>query len=420
MNVVSTAPGLADVVASAKNIYVSACAAEIPGLSTLFRSHPPRQATVTGIFSPVVNRGSYADPEIGLRVRSFFLNRALREHLAAGLVDYCPWPYRLIDRWLSAPGRFDTALVMLSTPDEQNKCSLGVQADFLPGFVGHIGRIVGFINPQMPHTQGDTLIDFDALAVTVDCDVPLVNITLKESDEAVISIARRIADLVRNNATVQFGLGQIPSQVLAKLGDHRGLRIHTGVIDDNVLSLEARGALSKDLPVVTGTAVGTARLYEAVSDRKRFSFRAVSHTHAIRTVARLRGFTAINSVLQVDLLGQMSAETSGTGLVASPGGLPDFVRGALQSEDGSSIIAVRARAAEGRPAGIVSQLGAPALVTVGAGDADIIVTEFGSAHIRYLSMDKRAEAIISIAAPEDRAALESSWAKMRKTLVYKR
>jgi acyl-CoA hydrolase len=417
MNALPDKLRLGEVLASARSIYVSASAAEVPELPGLFRRHPPSNAIVTGIFSPLVNNRSYADAEIGMRVRSFFLTRQLKAQLSTGLVEYCPWRYRTINRWLSAAGRFDTALVMLSPPDSGGMCSLGVQADFLPAFCDRVGRVVGFINPQMPRTHGDTLIDYSSLAAVAECDAPLENMLSKPPDEQAVAIASRIAKLVQDSSTVQFGIGQIPSQVIAQLASHRQLRVHTGIIDDNILALEASGALDHDAPIVTGTAIGTKDLYDALADARRFRFRAVSFTHAFGTIAGFKRFTAINSVLQVDLLGQMSAEASGGALVASPGGLPDFVRGALESDGGRSIIAVRARAVAGHPGGIVSLLGSTVPVTIGSGDADIIVTEFGAAHVRYLSMDARAEAIIAIAAPEDQQQLARDWARVRTAML---
>src|SRR3984885_10294409 len=132
LNVPSNSQTIGQIISSARNLYVSACAAEIPDLSNLFRQYRPSNATITGIFSPLVNRQSYVDPDIGLRVRTFFLTRQIREQLAGGLVEYCPWRYLTIDNWLKAPGRFATALVMLSPPNRHGACSLGVQADFFP------------------------------------------------------------------------------------------------------------------------------------------------------------------------------------------------------------------------------------------------------------------------------------------------
>jgi acyl-CoA hydrolase len=407
------------ILSSAKSIYLSGTAAEIPDALKLLRRHRPTDATVTGIFTPPLNRRSYADPGIGLRMRAFFLLAEVRQHVALGLVDYCPWRYGAIHRWMVQPRRFDTALVMLSPPDADGMCSLGVQTDFLPRFHQNVGRIIGFINPNMPRTCGEGGIPYRALAAVAESAAPLNTLAQRPPDPTAERIAERIAALVPDRATVQMGIGQIPSQVLAKLRAHRGLRIHSGVVDDNVLALEESGALDRDAPIVTGAAVGTPRIYAAVADNSRFSFRAAAHTHAHGTIAGLERFRAINSVLQVDLFGQVSAESSDGRLVATPGGLPDFARGALDSEGGRSIVAVRARNAGGIPNGIVAMLGRPGLATSGAVDADIVVTEFGVADIRELPLDARAEALIAIAAPEDQEDLARTWAGMRAGFLAK-
>jgi acyl-CoA hydrolase len=404
------------ILSSAKSIYVSGAAAEIPVARSILRRHRPTDATVTGIFTPPLNHRSYADPDTGLRMRAFFLLPEVKRHIELGLIDYCPWRYGAVHRWMIEPGRFDTALVMLSPPDAHGKCSLGVQTDFLPRFCQHVERIVGFINPTMPRTVGEGQIDYRALAAVVDSDAPLNTLAQRLPDPAATRIAEHIVGLVPDGATVQVGIGQIPSQVLARLVNHRGLRIHSGVVDDNVLALEESGALDRDAPIVTGTAVGTARIYDAVADDPRFSFRAVAYTHSYNTIVALKRFCAVNSVLQVDLFGQVSAESSNRALVAAPGGLPDFARGALDSEGGQSIIAVRARNSGEVANGIVACLGQPGLATSGAVDADIVVTEFGVARIRDLPLDERAAALIEIAAPEDQEDLAREWATVRSGL----
>lgn len=407
------------ILSSAKSIYVSGAAAEIAEALPMLRRHRPTDATVTGIFTPPLNRRSYADADTGLRMRAFFLPAEVKRHLELGLIDYCPWRYGAIHRWMTEPGRFDTALVMLSPPNANGKCSLGVQTDFLPRFHRQVERIVGFVNPNMPRTVGEGQIDYGELATVVDCDAPLNTLAERRPDPAASRIAERIVALVPDGATVQVGIGQIPSQVLAKLVNHRGLRIHSGVVDDNVLALEDSGALDRDAPIVTGTAVGTSHIYDAAADNPRFSFRAVAYTHSYGTIVTLKRFCAVNSVLQVDLFGQVSAESSNGKLVATPGGMPDFVRGALDSDGGQSIIAVRARNSAEVANGIVACLGQPGLATGGAVDADIVVTEFGVARIRDLPLDDRAEALIAIAAPEDQELLAREWAAVRSGLFIK-
>lgn len=413
-------PDLTGLLAGARSLYVSACAAEIPGLPGILRASGVRDAIVTGVFSPLVNHRSYADADLGLSVRAFLLTRALKDDAARGLVHFCPWRYSAIDRWITGPGRFDAALVMLSPPDADGTCSVGVQADFFPSFQGQVPRVIAFINPNMPDTAGHRRIRYDALAAVVDCDIPLLEMEGRAANGASVTIARSIADIVPNGATVQLGTGQLPSEVLAQLASHRHLRVHTGIVDDNILRLEEAGALSRDAPIVTGTAIGTRRLYDALSDRRRFALRPVAFTHDYTRIGLTERFMAINSVLQVDLYGQVSGEAIGGRIAATPGGLPDFARAAQASAGGRSIIAVRAEGEGGRHPGIVPLIDDPAIITNGGVDADVVVTEFGIADVRGLSMDARAQAIIAIAAPAARDALEEAWRRMRQRFFGRR
>jgi Acetyl-CoA hydrolase len=409
-------PTVDSILTSAQEIYVSACATEIGDAPDLLRKSSPRGGIVTGIFSPLINRRSYADAEIGLRTRSFFLSKELKNDLALGLVDYLPWRYNMIDRWLSQPGRFDTAMVMVSPPDHLGNCSLGVQTDFLPSFIKNVERLIGFVNPNIPRTLGDGDVPYSSFAAIVDYDLPLKTLQQKGPDAAAIRISEAIAELVEDNSTVQFGIGQIPSQVIARLTNHRGLRVHSGIVDDRILELEESGAIDRSQPIVTGTAIGSQALYDELDRNGRFLFKTVTYTHGADTIRSHQRFMAINSVLQADLFGQVSAEGNMGKLIASPGGLPDFARGALESPGGKSIIAVRARSASGVSPGIVPMLDRPHTATSGAVDADIIVTEYGAAHVRNLSMDARAEAMIGIADPADRDQLWEHWREIRSNM----
>lgn len=401
------------ILASAKDIYVSGCAVEITHVPDLLRQHRPVDATVTGIFNPVINRRSYADAEIGLRARSFFLGRELQRDLALGLVDYCPWRYGIIDRWLSADGRFDTVLAMVSPPDAMGNCSLGPQADFLPSFLHKVERIVGFINPNVPRTAGEGLISYSSFSDVVDHDVPLINSRDRKPDAVASKIAAVIAGFIPDGATIQLGIGQIPTAVIECLTGHRKLRVHSGVIDGNISMLEECGTIDRSAPIVAGVAIGSREFYGSLERNSRYEFRPVSYTHAHDSISRIDRFFAVNSVMQVDLLGQVSAEVSGSRMVASPGGLPDFVRGALDSHGGSSIIAVRASGSGGQGKGVVPLLESPHLVTSPHVDADVVVSEYGAAHIRGLSFDRRAEALIAIADPSDHDYLAQQWSSIR-------
>lgn len=409
------AVALKKALSGAREIYVSGCSAEVPDLPGLMGPETAG-STVTGIFSPIMNRLSFADAELRRRCRTFFLNDALRRDLAVGLVDFHPWTYTGIAGWLNAPKRFDTAIVTVSPPDENNICSLGTQYDFLPEFHARVPRLIGVINPAMPRTCGRVGLPLDRFSALLEIEGPLPEFlpSLSQNDPINEAIARNVAELVPDGATVQMGIGRVSQAVAAALVGHRHLKVHSGLVDDNILMLENAGALDLDTPIVTGVAMGTRSLYDLVDRNPRFSFRSAGQTHAIAEIARNPRFIAVNSALQVDLFGQINSEGSDGRVLAGPGGLPEFLRGAQQSEGGLTIFALRAQPGRRGEGGIVARIGEPGLITVPRQDIDMVVTENGIADLRGCSLDQRAEALIAIAAPSTQAILTERWATIRQ------
>lgn len=408
------AQSLGAVLGGAREIYVSGCSAEIGELPGML-GDSSAGATVTGIFSPILNTQSYADEGLGRRCRTYFLNRDLRRDLAAGRVDFCPWTYTQMSDWMVAPGRFDTAIVMVSPPDGEGRCSFGSQADFLPDFHQHVPRLIGVINPNMPRTLGEPGIEFDRFTAVFDYDRPLLEIPQKPDggDPVSDAIARVLAGMIPDGATLQMGIGRVPQAVATALAGHRGLRIHSGLVDDSILFLEQAGVLDVDAPILSGVGMGSRALYDHIRENPRFAFCSTSYTHSQAVIAAIPRFFAINAAIQVDLFGQINSEGSDGRMLASPGGLPEFLRGARASRGGMSIIALRAERGRKGGGGIVPSICEPRLVTAPRYDVDAVVTENGVAHIRNLSIDERAEALIAIADPAERSALAESWRNIR-------
>lgn len=400
----------------AQELYVSGCSAEIAELPAMLGGVPSLK-TVTGIFSPIVNRQSYANADMGRRCRTFFLNGKLREGVAAGLVDLHPWSYSQIARWLTATGRFDAAVVMVSPPDASGRCSFGVQADFLPDFYEHVPRLIGVINPNMPATFGEPGIPVGRFHALFNYDRPLLEFVAEDSaDPESDAIGRYIAGLVRNGSTVQMGIGRVPQAVARALTAHRDLRIHSGLVDSNTLFLEQAGALDPDSPIVAGAAIGSAELYAHIGGNPRYAMCSTAYTHASDVIAAQANFVAINGAVEVDLFGQINSEGIGGRLLATPGGLPDFLHGVSRSPGGKAIFAVRAKPGRKGRGGIVSQIAAPGLATVSRAQVDVIVTENGIAEIGQLSLDQRAETLIAIADPAEQPRLEQEWRAVRAGL----
>lgn len=409
-----TADRLAHAIGATREIWVSGCSAEIAGLPDLL-DEGGVTARVSGIVSPLMNVRSYASPQLGRRCRTFFLNRELRQHLTDGYVDLCPWTYSQITRWLQEKSDFGAAVIMVSPPDNEGNVSLGVQCDFLPLFRHRVKRLIAVVNNQMPFTFGVTRIPLDEFSAVFEIDQSLLTLPVASGDtsEAIERIARNIAEAIPDGATLQLGIGKIPQTVLSKMRDHHSIRIHSGLVDDDVLLMEDAGVLDLHHPIRTGVAMGSPELYRRVARNPRFHFCPSSETHLAESIRLAGNFRSVNAALQVDLFGQVNSEMVDGRLISVPGGFPDFQRGAANNPEGRSILAIHARAGAKTRPGIVAALSVPAQVSAAKTDVDMIVTEFGVAELRDLSMDERAEALIEIAAPEDRNALSNAWDEMR-------
>jgi acyl-CoA hydrolase len=318
--------------------------------------------------------------------------------------------------WMAAKVTFDAAVIMVSAPDARGHVSLGTQADFLPIFRHRIGRMIAVINPAMPRTSGHEAIPLDAFAAVFETDQPLLSpkADTAEADSTTQAIARRVAEVVPDGASIQLGIGKLAQAVSRGLAGHRRLRIISGLVDDDVLRLDEAGALDRDLPITTGVAIGSQAFYAALDGNRRFAFCPATHTHNAAALAAADPFFAINTTMQVDLFGQVNSEMVNGRMISVPGGFPDFHRAARTGRNGRAIVALRAGASGKAGPGIVPCLSTPAAVTATKTDIDIVVTEFGVADLRDASFDQRAERLIAIAAPGDRDSLFNDWDRMRR------
>jgi acyl-CoA hydrolase len=279
--------------------------------------------------------------------------------------------------------------------------------DFLAELWPRIPVRIAQIDDRLPRTRGHRGIPFDELTAVLERSEGAISVAGEGDDAVSAAIARHVAGLIPDGATVQTGLGRIPGAVLRALWDHQNLRIHSGLIGDGVLALREAGALGGGAPITAGVAIGSATLYAAISDPD-FEFRPVSHTHAAEVVAGLERFVAVNSALEVDLFGQAYSELTPSGLMSGPGGATDFARGARLA-GGLSIVALPS-ATKGRPR-LVSPEQAGSLVSMSRFDIDLVVTEQGVADLRGKGHSARARSLIAIAHPDHREALARSWAE---------
>jgi acyl-CoA hydrolase len=360
--------------------------------------------TFTGIFVPNLNTRTYlANPDC--RVETFFITPELKA--AGAAVSFFPLCYGdILTRLRSVP--IDAALFMVAPPDTDGLCSFGPIVDFLAELWPRIPVRIAHLNPLMPRARGHAGIPFSELTAVIEGEQPLLGFTEPAADPVSRIIADRVAALIPDGATVQTGLGKIPTAVLRALTAHRDIRIHSGLIGDAVVDLAEAGALAPGCSIVGGVAIGSPRLYAAVSG-PAFTFTPVSNTHAPKVVAGIERFVAVNSAIEVDLFGQVYAEMTTHGLTSGPGGASDFARGAWCG-GGLRIIALPATAAGDTVSRIVAPNGGAGPVSLGRMDTDIVVTEHGAADLRGLPHRARADALIAIAAEHHRDTLSKHWA----------
>ena len=408
-----------------QRVYWPGCAGASALFDAWFVARPQSAAGLNfcGVWIPGINTLDPGAWHPQARAETFFMTPELHGSWQRGAVDHRPWHYSAIARWMAEPGHFDVLLLQVAPPDAQGRCSLSIAADFAPIVLQALqaGAVVlAHVNPRLPSTAGPTVAVADITA-WVEADMPLLTVAEGAPSAATQALAAQVADQVRNGDTLQFGLGRLQSAVQAALRSHRGLRLHSGMVSDGLLGLQQAGALAavdgRGPPVTTGVALGSTALYAAMADAALVRFAPVSHTHDAGVLAAVPRLVSINAAFEVDLLGQVNAETLAGRQRSGSGGLVDFARGARASAHGRSLIAINATAGRG-PGAQVSRI-VPLLragpVSMARADVDTVVTEHGAAPLRHLGVDARAQALIGIAAPEHRDDLSRAWHTLRRT-----
>jgi acyl-CoA hydrolase len=358
---------------------------------------------------PVIADKKYKD---SFRINSLFVSQNIREAVNEGRGDYVPIflsEIPILFRRGILP--IDVAIVQVSPPDKHGFCSLGTSVDIAGSAIKTAKHVIAQVNPRMPRTLGDgifKLSDFDA-AVYKEEELPEVKCS--EANELSMRIAAHCAELVEDGATIQMGIGSIPDAVLASLTNHKELGVHTEMFSDGIIPLIEKGVITNQHKkkhrgkTVTSFLLGTRKLYDFVDDNPSIvalNIDYVNDTAVIRTNPKV---TAINSAVEIDVTGQICSDSIGTYHYSGVGGQMDFVRGASLSEGGKPIIALPSVTSKGISR-IVPSLKPGAGVVTTRGHAHYIVTEYGVAYLYGKNMRQRAKALIEIAHPNHREALE--------------
>ncbi|MEO6025957.1 MAG: GNAT family N-acetyltransferase [Candidatus Binatia bacterium] len=346
------------------------------------------------------------------RHNAFFIGANVRQAVAACAADYTPVFLSEIPRlFRSHRLRVDVALIVTTPPDEHGFVSLGVSVDIVRTAVECARVVIAEVNPNMPRTHGDSFIPVGLIHRFVESHGPLLELPAAPPSPTSSAIGRYCASLVPDGATLQLGIGEIPNAVAASLTHKRDLGLHTEMMSDNVLDLIDSGALTcarKTLlpgKAVTSFCMGTRRLYDRVANNPFFEFRSTEFVNDPFVIAQNEKLVAINSALEVDLTGQVCADSVGSHFYSGVGGQVDFIRGAARSVGGRSIIALPSTAKSGTISRIVPALTEGAGVVTTRADVDTIVTEYGIAELKGRTVRERALALISLAHPDFRADL---------------
>ncbi len=358
----------------------------------------------------------FARPETaGLRVATWHMAPRLEDAARRGRVEFIPLRYFDVVRELGPGGAWapDCVLIHTAPPDRHGYLSLGVAVGVALPAARQAPLVIAQVNPRMPRTRGAGLLHASQVDLWVEVDEPLLEYPPPAVTDVERAIARHVAALVPDRATVQVGVGAIPQAVLEALAGHRDLALHSLLVDAAVTLVE-RGAVTAAAKRVhrgrldIAEAMGTRRLFDFLHDNPLVNMESSAVVHDPQMVARLDRFVAVNSALEVDLGGQVTAESLGPRQVAGIGGQFDFVLGASRSPGGRAIIALPATGRDGAVSRIVPRLAAGAAVTTPRFLADYVVTEFGVAELRGRGEHARAAALIAIAHPRFQEELARS------------
>jgi acyl-CoA hydrolase len=355
---------------------------------------------------------------------SLFTGPALRKSIEEGRADFMPiFLADIPGLFLSGRIRLDAAILQVSPPDAHGCCTLGTSVDTAKAAADSARILIAEINEQMPRTHGNTVVRFERIAAFVHTDRPLVEQLRDPETEVDARIGEIIAGLVEDGSTLQVGIGAIPDSALLRLREKRDLGIHTEMFSDCVVDLFEAGAVTNRLKnvhpnrIVTSFVSGTRKLFDFVHDNPLVEFHPCSRTNDTSLIRRNDKVVAINSCIQVDLTGQVCADSIGHRIYSGIGGQMDFIHGAALSRGGKPILALRSTASGGKISRIVPELNPGAGVVTTRGHVHFVITEYGAVNLHGMTLRERGAALISIAHPDFRAELDKSFRAIRHFIL---
>jgi acyl-CoA hydrolase/GNAT superfamily N-acetyltransferase len=397
----------------------------VQALTDYVKAHPKAFFDAEIIQVWTLGVAPYTDERLksNFRLNAFFVGENTRAAINTGLADYTPIflsqvPGLFTRRILSV----DVALIQTSLPDHHGFLSLGVSVDIVKAAVGSARLIIAQVNPQMPRVQGDGFLHVSEVDYLVAFDEPLLEYAPNVPDEIATRIGRYVARIVEDGDTIQVGYGSVPNAIMSALGRKKHLGVHTELLTDGLVDLIRKGVIDNSRKTadrgktVTSFCMGSRDTYDFIDGNPTIEFKTIDYTNDPVVIARQEHMCAINSVLQIDLTGQATAESIGRSFYSGIGGQADFMRGAIMARGGKSILAMQSTAQDGTVSRIVPFLPEGAGATLNRGDVHYVVTEYGIAHIHGKNVRERAMDLIAIAHPSFRHHLVEEARRLH--LVY--
>jgi len=363
------------------------------------------------------------DMEPHFRHNAFFIGSNVRDAINSGRADFTPiFLSEIPSLFESRQLPIDVCLMQVSPPDAHGYCSLGVAVECTKTAARCARVVIAQVNPQMPRVHGDSFVHINDIDVLVQGGSPLLELPPGPVTPVQMKIGQHVAGLIEDGSTLQMGIGGIPDSIWSFLGNHRHLGVHTEMFSDGIIPLIESGAINgvcKTIhrgKVVASFVLGSKRLFDFIDNNPAIEFHPSEYVNDPFVISQNSKMVAINSALQIDLTGQVCADSMGNYLYSGIGGQIDFIRGAARSRGGKPVIAMPSTAKEGTVSRIVPNLYPGSGVVTSRGDVHYVVTEFGVAYLHGKNIRERAEALIEIAHPDFRNDLYD-FARKQKYLI---
>jgi acyl-CoA hydrolase len=405
------------VIKSNDRIYIQAAAAAPQILINAMTARASELKNVEVCHLHIEGKTPYANPDLrdSFHVNSFFVGHNVRHTLTAGNGSYTPVflsELPLLFKRNILP--LDVAFIHVSVPDKHGYCSLGVSIEATLAAIENAKTVIAQVNPQMPRTHGDGIIHHTEIDLFVECDETIPTHDLPESTEVENKIGDFVASLIEDRSTLQMGVGVIPNAVLSRLTNHKDLGLHTEMFSDGAIDLILKDVINGNYKGVTpGRALatfimGSKRLYDYVDDNPFIELRTSDYVNDINIIKQNPKMVAINSAIEVDVTGQVCADSMGSKIYSGVGGQMDFIRGASLSNGGKAIIALPSITKKGISR-IVPSLKPGAGVVTTRAHVHYIITEYGIANLYGKTIKDRVKALVNIAHPDHRENIERAY-----------